>query len=112
VIKNVSLFTRKDGLSQNEFTRHWVEVHAPLVRAVPGLRRYVQSHILGERTREDIPAIAARIDGIAELWFDDIDSMARAQASPEAAAMRADAILFVGRMTTFIVEEKTILPVR
>jgi uncharacterized protein (TIGR02118 family) len=111
VIKAISLFTRKDGLSQGDFIRHWVEIHAPLVRAVPGLRRYVQSHILGERTREDIPAIAARIDGIAELWYDDVESMARAQTSPEAVAIRADAALFVGRMTTFIVEEKTIFPV-
>src|SRR5262249_20709214 len=31
------------------------EVRAPLALAVPGLRRYVQSHIVDERTRPDIP---------------------------------------------------------
>ena len=51
MIKSISLLTRKAGLSHEEFVKHWLEVHAPLAHAVPGLRRYVQSHIVGERTR-------------------------------------------------------------
>ena len=45
MIKSISLLTRKAGLSHQEFVRHWLEVHAPLAHAVPGLRRYVQSHL-------------------------------------------------------------------
>jgi len=41
-------------MTHDQFVRHWVEVHAPLALAVPGLRRYVQSHIVDERTRPDI----------------------------------------------------------
>ena len=51
MIKSISLLTRKQALSHEEFVRHWVEVHAPLAHAVPRLRRYVQSHIVAERTR-------------------------------------------------------------
>ena len=54
MIKSIGLLTRKDGLSHDEFVKHWYEVHAPLAHAVPGVRRYVQSHILEERTRPDI----------------------------------------------------------
>ena len=54
-------------LSHEEFVRHWLEVHAPLAHAVSGVRRYVQSHIVEERTRPDIPTTAVEIDGIAEL---------------------------------------------
>jgi uncharacterized protein (TIGR02118 family) len=34
---------RAAGMTHDQFVTHWVEVHAPLARAVPGLRRYVQS---------------------------------------------------------------------
>ena len=67
MIKNIGLLTRKDGLSHQDFVTHWYEVHAALAHAVPGVRRYVQSHILGERTRPDIPETDVEIDGIAEL---------------------------------------------
>jgi uncharacterized protein (TIGR02118 family) len=109
VIRSVSLLTRKDGMSYEEFVRHWVEVHAPLAHAVPGLKRYVQLHILEERRRADIPAIDAEIDGIAELWYNDRDAMMRANASPEAKALFEDGARFIGRIKTFTVEEKVIL---
>ncbi|MGC8015962.1 EthD family reductase, partial [Salmonella enterica] len=71
MIKTVGLLTRKSGWTHTQFMKHWVEVHAPLAMAVPGLRRYVQNHVKGERTRADIEPIPVEIDGIAELWFDD-----------------------------------------
>jgi uncharacterized protein (TIGR02118 family) len=110
VIKSVGLLTRKDGLSHEQFVKHWVEIHAPLAHAVPGIRRYVQSHIVAERTRSDIPATAVDIDGIAELWYDDRAAMERAMATPEAKALHADGALFIGRIKSFIVEEKVVIP--
>ena len=56
MIKTIGLLTRKDELTHEQFVVHWQEVHAPLALAVPGLRRYGQSHIVAERTRPDIPA--------------------------------------------------------
>ena len=109
MIKSISLLTRKDGLSHEQFVKHWLEIHGPLAWAVPGLRRYVQSHIVEERTRPDIPASDIQVDGIAELWYDDRESMARALASPEAKALHADGALFIGRIKTFTVEEKIII---
>jgi uncharacterized protein (TIGR02118 family) len=75
VIKSIGLLTRKDGLTHEDFVKHWLEVHAPLAHAVPGVRRYVQSHIVAERTRPDIPTTDVEIDGIAELWYDDRAAM-------------------------------------
>jgi uncharacterized protein (TIGR02118 family) len=111
VIKSIGLLTRKDGLTHEEFVKHWFEVHAPLAHAVPGVRRYVQSHILAERTRPDIPATAIEIDGIAELWYDDRAAMERANATPEAKRLHADGALFIGRIKSFVVEERVIIPV-
>jgi len=110
MIKSVSLLTRKTGLSHEEFVKHWQEVRAPLAHAVPGLRRYVQSHILGERARPDIPTTNVEVDGVAETWYDDLPAMERANASPEAKALHADGALFIGRLKSFITEEKVIIP--
>src|SRR5947209_1256036 len=80
MIKSLSLLTRRPELSHEQFMRHWVEIHAPLAHAVPGLRRYVQNHIQGERTRPDIPTTEVAVDGVAELWYDDRAAMDRANA--------------------------------
>lgn len=111
MIKSIGLLTRRDGLSHQDFVQHWFEVHAPLAHAVPGVRRYVQSHILGERTRADIPTTDIEIDGIAELWYDDVTAMERANATPEAQRLHADGALFIGHIKSFVVEEKVIIPV-
>jgi uncharacterized protein (TIGR02118 family) len=110
VIKTIGLLSRKDGLTHEQFVAHWQEVHAPLALAVPGVRRYVQSLIVAERSRPDIPAIAVDIDGIAELWYDDREAMERAHATPEARRLFADGALFIGRIKSFVVEENVIIP--
>ena len=53
MIKTVGLLTRKTGWTHEQFMKHWVGTHAPLAHKVPGLRRYVQNHIHGERTQGD-----------------------------------------------------------
>ena len=109
MIKSISLLTRKDGMTHEQFMKHWVEIHGPLALGVPGLRRYLQSHILEERKRADIPSTNVEVDGIAELWYDDREAMARAIATPEAKALYADGALFIGKIKTFTVEEKVII---
>src|SRR5438477_10500653 len=96
MIKSISLLTRKAGLSHEEFVKHWLEVHAPLAHAVPVPRRYVQSHIVGERTRPDIPTTNAEAEGVAETRYDDLPAMARANVPPEATAPHAPGPLFLG----------------
>ena len=109
MIKSVGLLTRKDGMSHEQFMKHWVEIHAPLAHAVPGLRRYVQNHITGERTRADIPATAVEIDGIAELWFDDQAALDIAARSHEMKALHDDGAKFIGRIRSYVIDEKTVI---
>jgi uncharacterized protein (TIGR02118 family) len=108
MIKSVSLLVRKAGMTHEQFMKHWVEIHAPLALEVPGLRRYVQSHILEDRKRPDVAPLDVEIDGIAELWYDDRESLTRALASPEGKALYADGALFIGRIRTYTVDEKVI----
>jgi uncharacterized protein (TIGR02118 family) len=109
VIKTVGLLTRRPGWTHADFMKHWVEVHAPLALAVPGLRRYVQDHIREERRRPDIDTTDIEIDGIAELWFDDQAAMEAAARTPEMKALHADGALFIGRIKSYIVEEKRVI---
>ena len=109
MIKTVGLLTRKSGWTHEQFMKHWVGTHAPLAHKVPGLRRYVQNHIQGERTRADIEATAVEIDGIAELWFDDQAALETASRTPEMSALHADGALFIGRIKSYTVEEKVIV---
>lgn len=109
MIKSLSLLVRKDGISHAQFVDHWVNIHAPLARSVPGLRRYVLTHVLAERTRPDIPAVEGEIDGIAELWYDDLESMKRANDSPEAKRLHADGATFIGKIKMFTTREDIII---
>jgi uncharacterized protein (TIGR02118 family) len=99
MIKVVGLLTRKPELTHEQFVKHWLEIHGPLAHAVPGIRRYVQSHIVGTRTRPDIPETDVEVDGIAELWYDD-----------QAKRLTDDGALFIGRIKSYVVEEKQIIP--
>jgi len=109
MIKSLSLLTRKDGISHEAFIDHWVNVHAPMVRAVPEVRRYVLSFISSEPSRADVATLDMNVDCIAELWYDDAASMERAAASTAMRAVRADGASYLGRIKTFITEEKVII---
>ena len=108
-VKLVCPLWRRPDLTHEQFVRHWVDIHAPLAHAVPGVRRYVQNHIAGERTRADIPATEVAIDGVAELWFDDQAAMEAAARSPEMKALHADGARFIGRIRSYIGDEKVVI---
>ena len=109
MIKTIGLLTRKSGWTHEQFVKHWVEVHAPLAHAVPGLARYVQNHIRSVRRRADIEETAVEIDGVAELWFADQAAFDAASRSPEMRALQADGVKFIGRIKSYVVEEKVVI---
>ena len=79
-VKSIGFVRRKPGMAVEAFQRHWLDVHGPLGVAIPGMRRFVQSHTrlaAYERGRE--PAW----DGVGLTWFDDTDALRAATATPE-----------------------------
>jgi uncharacterized protein (TIGR02118 family) len=106
MIKLVYCITRRRGMTLEEFSRYWREVHGPIGRRIPGLRRLVQSHPVPH-----LPDMAPpRFDGMAELWFDDIAGLEAARHSPEWRASSADEANFIDETRTalFITEEQEI----
>lgn len=109
MIKIVALLTRSEQLSHEEFIRRWVDHHAPLALAVEGIRKYVVCPVDGTLTRPDIPSQGVGVDGIAELWFDNRDSMHSALDSPDGKALTNDGVEFIGRIEMFICDELPII---
>src|SRR2546423_12096361 len=85
MIKLVYCITRRRGMTLEEFSRYWREVHGPIGRRIPGLRRLVQSHSTRHLGDLSPPAF----DGMAELWFDDLAALEAARRSPEWRGRRA-----------------------
>ena len=110
MIKSLSLLTRKATMSMEEFRRVWLAEHAPLVHAVPQVRRYVLSFVLEEPTRPDVPTQAMNVDAVAELWYDDMAALKAAAQTPEMKAVLDNGALYLGAIKTFITEEVAIIP--
>jgi uncharacterized protein (TIGR02118 family) len=93
--KLVFCLRRLPHLSREEFQRYWIEQHGPLVRAhaaALGIRRYVQTHTLEHPLNDVLQASRGGpdgYDGVAELWWDDPETLAAASATPEGRAASA-----------------------
>lgn len=86
MMKMVTLLERAPGDSHEAFRSYWEEAHAPLVDDLPGVRRYVTS----------LPTDPGRseYDGVAELYFDDMDALKAAFDTEAGRRLRADAAEF------------------
>jgi uncharacterized protein (TIGR02118 family) len=107
MIKLVYCFSKKTGLSDEEFFHYWANVHGPIGARIPGLRKLVQSRRLtvpGDGHRPDY-------DGMAELWFDDMQALLAARQSPEWEASTNDETNFMepGRAAYLVTRERVIL---
>jgi uncharacterized protein (TIGR02118 family) len=119
MLKRIALLTRKPGMTREEFLRHWNDVHGPLIARSPHVLRYLQNNILTlERFVDRNPDPAnplppgyqgPPVDGVVELWFEDRAAMEALYASPLAKEMLADGLLHLGTITTFTVEERTVV---
>ncbi len=106
MIKLVYCITKRPGMSQAAFSDYFRNVHGPIGRRIPGLRKFVQSHALPQGGDARPPDF----DGMAELWFDDMAALLAARRSPEWAASGADEANFIdsSRVAYFLSEEHEI----
>jgi uncharacterized protein (TIGR02118 family) len=93
-LKTIHLVNRKAGMPVDEFRRYWREIHGPLCRAAPAMRRYVQS--VTRSAIYDSGGVPS-FDGAAMAWFDGMDALRAAAATPEFARLRDDVPNFIDR---------------
>jgi uncharacterized protein (TIGR02118 family) len=109
MIAAISLMRRRDDVTLAAFRRHWLDVHGPLVCGFPGLRSYVQDHVIASPAT-NAPARDMRIDGFPILSFDNDDDRVRAHRSAEMAACNVDSQLLIGAVSRVICEPRIVVP--
>jgi uncharacterized protein (TIGR02118 family) len=65
--KHVALLVRQDDMTHEEFVDYWQHNHTPIAREIEGVTRY--------QTVLPTDPENAEFDGIAELYFDDLDKL-------------------------------------
>lgn len=106
MVKIVIFFKRKPGMSVEDFQKHWRTTHADIIVRLPGIRRYIQSHVLASGYRKGEPVY----DAVAESYFDDTQAMKALSRMPEYAKVLADEPNFIDgpSMASIITDEYVI----
>jgi uncharacterized protein (TIGR02118 family) len=111
MLKFMVVLYRRPDIAEMEFHRFLREVHGPMALAIPGLRRYVQNHVVADPVRRH-----PGWDAIVELYFDDRDAMEASWATPQGQRATADVGEFadLSRSTWSVVseEETTVSSIR
>jgi len=97
VVKLVALYRQPQD--REAFDRHYREVHLPLARRMPGLRRVEVARITGA------PGGSSPYYLMAEMYFDDAASLEAALRSPEGRAAGKDLMGFAGEIVSLHIAE-------
>lgn len=106
MLKFMVVLYRRPDFTPDQFRRHLIEIHGPLAKNLPGLKKYIQNLVSSDSKRKP-----PHWDAIIELYFDDWSTMEAAWASPQGAASDTDLPLFADltRTTWSVVDEVTAL---
>lgn len=107
MIKLIALLKRKPGMTQEEFARRWLDEHTKLSGIMPGVREYRINIATPHQPDDDAGPV---YDGTAELWWDSMEAMEAAFASPEGVAAGADADLFADVRLHIYTDEYMVVP--
>ena len=87
MIKLICIVKRSPELSYAEFLKHWEENHAKLIRkhaSVLGIKKYTQNRSINTAELQTQMGVLREVtsfdfDGIAELWYNDLESHLRSR---------------------------------
>lgn len=100
-VKAIFFPNRLSEIDRSEFSEYWRTNHAEIVPNTPHLIRYIQSHPVGD-------SAVGLFDGVAELWWNNIDELEVALDSDAFTVEQAeDAMNFVdfSKQTGTVVQE-------
>jgi uncharacterized protein (TIGR02118 family) len=93
-LKAVFLVKRRPGMEFEAFRAYSTGTHAPMVKKLPGLRRYEVAFFPPQ------DGVDAAFDSSATLYFDDLAAFQAALGSPEGEAALADQENFLDKSAT------------
>lgn len=97
MVKLIALYRKPENIE--EFENRYFQEHMPLASKMPGLRRVEVSRMLGA------PQGEADYYLMAEMYFDDMDSLKTAMSSPEGKAAARDVMSFAKDIITMMFAE-------
>ena len=100
------LLTRKEGLSREEFNRHWLDVHAAIAKDYPHVVFYSQLHLVDDEPAEGHDY---GVDGIVEFVFDDRANFARIWETEVGRRGLEDAAEFISASQGYFVDSHVIV---
>jgi uncharacterized protein (TIGR02118 family) len=98
MVKFVVLYNKPDDPA--DFDAHYKDTHVPLVHKIPNLRRFEASKVLGTPDGSDPPYYF-----MAELWFDDAETLQASMGSDEGQAAAADVGTFASGGASVMIAE-------
>ncbi|WP_433948341.1 EthD family reductase [Brevundimonas diminuta] len=112
MISRLSFLIRRDDMGVAAFRTYWLEEHAPLVRAMPGLQAYRIGFLdpeAGGLTPDGADGADGPADGYAMMGFASLETMEAAFASPEGRAAAADTANFAKAVHRVVVDETVVI---
>jgi len=97
MVKLIALYKTPDD--KEVFDRHYNEIHTPLVKSMPGLRKLEVARITGAPIGEPKHYL------IAEMYFESKDALDASLASPEGKATGRDLMSFAANLVTMFYAE-------
>jgi uncharacterized protein (TIGR02118 family) len=91
---------RRADMSREAFAHWWLERHVPYVKQFPAMRKYCVS--LVESGPETV------VDGLAEVWFDDMATLRRVTASEVVKEAQQHSVAHTSDRIRLVVEEHRI----
>lgn len=88
-VVRMGLIRRLPSLTPEQFSAHWSGPHGQFATRIPNLRRYHQNHAVRALPLSPLPDRWG-LDGLSELWFDDIASMLAGIRSPDYSGLAQD----------------------
>jgi uncharacterized protein (TIGR02118 family) len=106
----MGLLNKKPDWTQEDFRRYWTDTHGPIAARLPGLRRYLQHHVVDAAQRGiTYKRGPEHVDGFSELAFDDAAAMHAAFASAVAPSLAEDEARFIGRLRIIAVDRREVI---
>lgn len=97
MVKLIALYRKPADVQ--EFDKHYKEIHTQLVLKMPGLRKLEITRITGA------PMGDSKYHLMAEMYFDSMDALDAANASPEGKAAARDLMSFAADVVTLFFGE-------
>jgi len=92
MVKLIAIYRKPEDLA--DFDAHYEHVHTPLTEKMPGLRKLIVNKVYAA------PGGESSLHLIAEMVFDNRESLMNALSSPEGRAAGKDLMGFAGKLVT------------